>query len=433
MSVNPGEDPAVIRRAPRSFRARTRWVEPGTWSAARIRLALLDWNAEFGRPPLSYEWTPGPRQPGGGTTPEGIRRWCAEHPRWPSKSTVCRYFGSWGEALEDAGLPVRALLFESSLEERVLTARQLAASGVSRSAIADEIGVKPATVDSYLRSGRCRGCGGVVVQSSTGLCRQCGHLRSSWSREEILVAIREWVREADRPPSSAEWTSINPRWVAEVPRWPTKAIVVATFGTWNEGLRLAGCETRGRTWSQEEIIAAFQDWARSRGGRPPAYGDWRKAGTDHPGVTVVADRFGSWRQALIAANLVPRHRSWTKESAVSEIRRWSRSRGGAVPSSTRIYSGIPPYSVVRRLFGSWGAAIDAAGLEPHSRRWSKAEILDALRRHMAEHGKLPTQADWTPAPPGCPSPGVVSARFGSWRYALEIARHPWATFPAEPD
>lgn len=413
--------PAIVRRAPRSFRPRSRWVEPGTWNAARVRSALLDWNAEFGRPPLSYEWTPGPRSASGAPNSEGIHRWRTEHPRWPSKSTVARYFGSWGEALEDAGLPVRRLLFEASLEERVLTARRLVASGLSRSEIADGIGVKPATVDSYLRAGNCRGCGAIVVQSSSGLCRQCGHLRSSWSREQILEAINHWVREEGRPPSSAEWTLANPRWREEFPRWPTKAIVVATFGKWNYGLREAGCETRGRTWSREEIVEALQDWTRSHGGRPPAYGDFRRAGTEHPGATVVADRFGSWRQALIEAGLAPRYRRWTKEDALAKIRRWSRSHRGDVPSATHASEELPPYSVVLRLFGSWGTAMEDAGLQPQLRRWTQAEIIGAMQRHQADHGELPTQADWTPAPPGCPSPNAVASHFGSWRRALEMA------------
>lgn len=299
-----------------------------------MRTALLDWHNEHGRPPLSYAWAPTSNELAAQAPTEGMRRWQAEHPRWPSTTTVLRYFGSWSEALENAGLPVRRLLFDSSLEERVAAARRLAAAGFARATIAEQIGVTRGTVDTYLRSGRCAGCGTVIVQSASGLCRRCGHLRSSWTHEEILESIRDWARREGQPPTKREWTPSNARWHKEFPRWPTATIVASLFGGWNRALSAAGCDCRGRTWSAAEIVSALQAWAQANDGRPPAYGDWRTAGAGHPGVTVVAARFGSWRHAVEAAGLTPRHRRWTRESAVEAIQR-SACAHEEVPSAER--------------------------------------------------------------------------------------------------
>lgn len=245
---------------------------------------------------------------------EGMRRWKAEHPRWPSAATVLRYFGSWGEALESAGLPVRRLLLDRSLEERVHAAQHLAAMGLTQAAIGEQIGVSRSAVSTYLRAGSCRGCGAVIVQSASGLCRRCVRARSSWTREEIVEALSRWASREGAPPTKDEWRPADERWRTAAPEWPSATIVVWVFGSWNEALAAAGFRRRGRTWSTDEIVAALRRSARANGGKPPVYGDWMRAGPDHPGVTVVANRFGSWRSALIAAGFAPRHRRSTRES-----------------------------------------------------------------------------------------------------------------------
>lgn len=387
-----------------------------------MRAALRDWHREFKRPPLSYEWTPVSSAHADLPPTEGMRRWQTEHPRWPSTTTVLRYFGAWSGALEDVGLPVRRRLFDASLEERVLAAQHLAAAGLSQTAIGEQIGVSRTAVSTYLRAGSCRGCGTVIVQSSSGLCRQCAHVRSSWTQEEIIEAIRRWTNEEGEPPTKDDWRPANDRWRKEAPRWPSATVVVWAFGRWNDALKSAGYAPRGRTWSAEQIVAALRGWALAHNGAPPAYGDWAKASPDRPGVTVVADRFGSWTKALLAAGLAPRHRRWTRESAVAAIKEWSRSHGGATPSArAHKDDGMPSYSVLKRMFGSWGAAMRAADLGPRQQRWNAEEIVGALRAHIAEHGRPPTEDDWTPAPPGRPSPHTVRSRIGSWARAVELA------------
>lgn len=362
------------RRLPRPsapYRPRQRWTRGGHWNQQQVRAALLDWNAEFRRPPLSYEWAIGAAELAGLAPTEAMRRWQAEHPRWPSRTTVLRHFGAWSEALEDAGLPVRRLLFDVSLQDRVLAAQRLAAIGLTQTAIANEIGVSRSAVATYLRAGSCDQCGTVIVQSSTGLCRKCAHLRPSWSREEIAEAIRRWTDQEGRPPTKDQWRPTNERWRTEFPAWPTATIVVWAFGGWNAALEAAGYEGRGRSWSTNEILEAIHRWARAHGGTPPGYGDWIAGDEDHPSATTVAKCFGSWTAGLAAAGLVPRHPRWTPERVVAALREWGRSHGGCPPSSSAPRDeSLPSYTTVVRLFGTWEAAIRAAGMLPRQRRSS---------------------------------------------------------------
>lgn len=312
---------------------------------------------------MSYEWVP-PGRTARRQESEGQRLWQSQHPRWPSRATVLRHFGSWGEALEAAGLPARRLILELPFEERVFAARELARQGLGIREIAGRLGVQPATARSYLRAETCRGCGAPIVQSATGLCRRCSQVRSSWTKEEVIAALRGWATEQGQPPTYAEWGPDNERWRREFPRWPSAAIVHWLFGSWNRALAAAGCRPRSRAWSAEEIVAAFRNWASEHDGHPPAYTDWRLATRDHPGVTVVADRFGSWTKGVLAAGFDPRHRRWEREEVIAALRAWSQAHGRS-PSSREATrgDGLPSYRVVARLFGSWPAAIEAAGLK----------------------------------------------------------------------
>ena len=60
--------------------------------------------------------------------------------------------------------------------------------------------------------------------------------------------------------------------------------------------------TRGPTWTRERIVAALiRGAAQLR--RIPSGRDWRWASDDHPNASAVYQRFGSWPAALRAAGL----------------------------------------------------------------------------------------------------------------------------------
>jgi hypothetical protein len=65
---------------------------------------------------------------------------------------------------------------------------------------------------------------------------------------------------------------------------------------------------------------------------------------------------------------------------------------GENPKWDREYPRWPSRLAVTERFGSWTAALEAVGMDPHVRRWSNAEILAALRELAARMRWQPRRA-----------------------------------------
>jgi Homing endonuclease associated repeat len=75
-------------------------------------------------------------------------------------------------------------------------------------------------------------------------------------------------------------------------------------------------------------------------------------------------------------------------------------------------------------FGSWRAALEAAGVAPAPVEWTRERVLDALRAHIDRYGHPPLSSDWRrPQHDEIPATHVVINRFGSWRAAIAAARN----------
>jgi hypothetical protein len=141
----------------------------------------------------------------------------------------------------------------------------------------------------------------------------------------------------------------------------------------------------GFRWTDETIAYAFELWHR-RHLCSPTVDEWRRAGHDHPSVTTVRQVFGSWNAAVEAAGFRPRRpgearraapvtaaRSeptaavrWSRETTVAALRVWAESwgRSPSLEQWRRASPAHPSAATVRRLFGSWNAAVEEAGFVP---------------------------------------------------------------------
>lgn len=112
-----------------------------------------------------------------------------------------------------------------------------------------------------------------------------------------------------------------------------------------------------RSFSRPQIVEAIRAWT-ARHGSPPTYRDWDAAAARRAGELWRIERFtdGTW----------------------------------------------PSTRVVRRQFGTFSAALVAAGLPPGRTGGAKAPlsgpdaILDAIRAWTATYGEPPAQTDWDP-------------------------------------
>lgn len=107
------------------------------WTPETVTEAIRDFAAEFGHPPRVTDWSPAHARHRG--QPERERR-----PEWPSQRTVFNLFGSWEQALREAGFsheegtrPHRYVGDDPATQQRAL---DLYASGLSPRKIAAELG-----------------------------------------------------------------------------------------------------------------------------------------------------------------------------------------------------------------------------------------------------------------------------------------------------
>jgi hypothetical protein len=266
------------------------------WTPDEIVSALRAWAAATGRTPRRGDWT-GERP---GRAGAAQLKWMREHPRWPSSSCVADHFGTWSAALERAALPVRRLTYPTTVAERVLTARELAARGRGAAEIADRLGVSPATVRNYLQARDCPGCGEPMPSPGAERCRECTRHEPTvtrvWTRAEVARAIRAWTAEHGAPPRYRDWTPGRcAAWAAESPRWPSAAVVAALYrgraDPWNAALRAAGAAPHGCRWPDAAVRAALAGfWARA--GRPPEPADLAAPDWSGPSRETLRRRYG---------------------------------------------------------------------------------------------------------------------------------------------
>jgi HNH endonuclease len=79
------------------------------------------------------------------------------------------------------------------------------------------------------------------------------------------------------------------------------ATVRVDYGQWRLSIVAVGYARPPHAgWTREEIVVAIQRWAEQYG-EPPAYTDWPRSTQAHPMANTVIKVFGSWRAALRAA------------------------------------------------------------------------------------------------------------------------------------
>ena len=196
------------------------------------------------------------------------------------------------------------------------------------------------------------------------------------------------------------------------------------FGSWNAALRAAGDDRpRPPSLRDEAILDALRAYA-SVNGAEPSSSDWRRRRL-RPTSNTIAGRFGSWSAALTAAGLAPRRirADWSDEQILDGLRRFAEDHCRPPRAADRVgrLAEYPGPTLVISRFGSWSAGLRKAGLEPGNPAPASAEqIIRALRAYEREHGVTPTAGDWrrNQCTPGV---GAIYSSFGSWTAAIQAA------------
>jgi len=215
-----------------------------------------------------------------------------------------------------------------------------------------------------------------------------------WDKQRVLTAIRRCHEQG---------LSLTSVWKDD------KSLHFAGwqhFGGWQDALIAAGFERTQRKWNRERVLAALRDWHRQ--GVPMS----RIAIVDRPLCSAACHYFRDWQMALDAAGIPPApSRRWTKRRVIDELRVW-QAQGRRIKSLWREYPAL--CRAMHKCFGSQEAALAAAGIR-EGRRWSDKRVIAELRRLVRQKQRLSSSHV---------EHSLASAAyrlFGSWNAALTAA------------
>ena len=349
---------------------------------------------------------------------------------------ACRHLGGWHEALRVAGFDPNRIrrkpppwTAQSVLDE---IRRRVAAGeppAVCISAIRPESLVRgcrrffgswhEAVIAAQLdkmrpdNRGRRRGNGAASAHSWIQLAISCIAHRWISGRDEVLEAIRK--RQRDGLP-------LNRMAVF----WSHRSLdnaILRVFGSWDRAMQAAGIDPDGvrlhRRWSREKVIAELCQRAE----RGHSLCSFAVQKSDKSLAHAARHWFSSWNDALRCAGFDPeKHRErgprWTCERVVRIIQDihagGGKVNGKAFASQSIVIAGA-------QLFGSWDAALFAAGFDPLKirelrRPWTPDELLQEIQRK--HHAGEPLNGRQV-----LPSTLYIRGRsfFGSWDAALTAA------------
>lgn len=194
-------------------------------------------------------------------------------------------------------------------------------------------------------------------------------MRTSWTREMILRHILE--REAEGQPLTTGGEGVDHNLYCASRR---------IFGSWRNAIIAAGIPPERvltwERWSPAKILSKIRLISRRR--RPLTSDEIERR--YHNLVSAARRHFGSWSKAVMAAGVDPtklqRVVPWSRERVIEAIlTRTLRSE----PLVARL---IEPRSLVdagQRFFGSWKAAVSAAGVDPRVTELPPRRVKKAAR------------------------------------------------------
>ncbi|EPE62751.1 hypothetical protein L479_00851 [Exiguobacterium sp. S17] len=162
---------------------------------------------------------------------------------------------------------------------------------------------------------------------------------------------------------------------------PTVLELLEAYGSWANVLRLVGFENQMPRFTKSEMLRTLRRAAKELGSISSA--DYRKWAYNHdaPSLTEVVSQFGSWKVALVEANLLG---MMAKDQKIEIIQALLDASDEIEPFNSTTYAKWakvnqrPSITKVVRRFGSWTQALEEIGLSTH-KTFTEQDILSALK------------------------------------------------------
>jgi hypothetical protein len=193
---------------------------------------------------------------------------------------------------------------------------------------------------------------------------------TKWNRDSIL----RWILERD-----SKGLPVNAKAAREMNCYMYR-LGITSFGSWACALSAAGIHVASspRRWSSKRIVATIR-----RIGRRPEALRYASVYRRRRSLCEAARKcFGSWRQALLAADIAPQsvqgNQRWDRESIIEAI--LERALRHQPLARTKVQpSGLRAAAVT--IYGSWPNALAAAGLKPdvYLREETTAQVVPHIR------------------------------------------------------
>ncbi len=262
-------------------------------------------------------------------------------------TTISREFGTWSAALEHAG-------YEPNKEMGV--SKEKLTEELTR--LRDELGRPPKAQEMSRRGAYSIGTFERRFGSWNTALERAGfdlHNRANIPRDELLDELTRLSDALDRTPTSMDMESSG--------RFG-HATYSSTFGSWNEAIREANLSVNVRSDIPETELLDELKSLRDELGRAPEMREMDRQGQFDS--STYSHRFGTWNDALRAADIVPSTRINIPEVELkNEIRRLADELNRPPTRDEMEQQGKFSHSVYSHRFGTWTDALIETGLEPH--------------------------------------------------------------------
>lgn len=241
-----------------------------------------------------------------------------------------------------------------------------------------------------------------------------------WTSQEVIDEIQKW--SAEGKPLYSHFVRKNFQELL--------AAGIRYHGSWKSAVEAAGIEydsvRRYNSWTKERIAKTIRELHLQ--GVDLSFRSMMLSKYNSMVYAAIRPKhFGSWKAALQSAGLAPeeiyRYRSWDDETILEEIRRM-KEEGMDISSKTMDETSNPLIATARRRFGSWGEAVERAGIDYSAirrrRRWTCELIVTGLRE-LRDEGVRMQSSDVRAKAPALFAAACKPRFFGSWSKALEAA------------
>lgn len=241
-----------------------------------------------------------------------------------------------------------------------------------------------------------------------------------WSEEELLRLFSQKAMELGHPPRAFD--------LLNDPDMPSQHIYLAHFGTLANVASLCNLipnRDRYANCSDEELLEKIRNKAVD-GVMPSNHDLISDPDMPHPGV--YHKRFGAWGNIakLTGLQMTRSQKGFFDKKGRDEliaILQDESKKLGKTPSISDFRSNpnLPSVDAFKAVFGSWNAAIEAAGLSVNQgHKIGDEDLLEALRRKASLLGHTPTRKEVDNDKDMLSSVSYAN-RFGTFRRALELA------------